>query len=389
MAFFRLFIFILFLLPFSAANAQGASSEGIKFIHENFKEALEKAQKEKKIIFMDAYTTWCGPCKMMSKNVFSDADVAKLYNSQFINLKMDMEKGDGIGLMKRYDVSAFPTLLFLDGSGQLIHKAVGYFDAKGFIDLGKTALDSDKSLGAWTTKYENGSKDAAFLKEYALKLAAAYDKRRIKVAEDYLTTQSDWNTPENLDFIYRFTEGVDSKFFDYLIKNKKVFENRYSASEIDIKIQGLVSDCLFNEKNLPSLGFADSTIQKVYPTTADQTAKKYRMSYFRMKGDREKYADAAIIYFKKYNKSAEELSEAATTFFEQIGDKKLLKKALDWSKKAVKLDNSYFNNLTLANIYQGLDKKAKAIKAAQNAIDIAKKNEEAYTEAEDLLKSLN
>jgi thioredoxin-related protein len=387
MAFFRLFIF--FLLPFSVANAQSASSGGgIQFVHENFKEALDKAQKEKKIIFMDAYTTWCGPCKMMSKNVFPDADVAKLYNTQFINLKMDMEKGDGIELMKRYEVSAFPTLLFLDGNGQLIHKAVGYLDAKGLIDLGKTALDADKSLGAWTTKYENGNKDAAFLKEYAFKLAAAYDKRRFKVAEDYLATQSDWNTPENLDFIYHFTEGVDSKFFDYLLKNKKAFENKFGASEIEVKIQGLVSDNLFDEKNLPSLGFADTLIQKVYPTTADQTAKKYRMSYFRMKGDREKYADAAITYFKKYNKSAEELGEAANTFFEQIEDKKLLKKALDWSKKAVKIDNSYFNNLTLANIHQSLDKKSKAIKAAQKAIDIAKKNGETYGEAEELLKSL-
>lgn len=381
---FRLF-FILILFTYTHVNAQ---NEGINFIHENFKEAIAQAQKENKLIFVDAYTTWCGPCKMMAKNVFPDADVAKIYNTNFINLKMDMEKGDGIAMVKQFDVTAYPTLLFINANQQLVHKAVGYFDIPNFVQLGKTALDSDKSLGAWSSKYEKGNREAAFLKEYALKLAAAYDKRRVKVAEDYLATQSDWNTSENLEFIYRFTEGVDSKFFDYLVKNKKAFETTYSKSDIDLKIQGLVSDLLYNEKNLPSLGYADSLIQKVYPTTADQTAKKYHMSYFRMKGDREKYANAAIEYFKKYNKSAEELSEAATTFFEQIGDRKLLKKAVDWAKKAVKLENSYFNNLTLANLYQSIDKKSKAVKAAQTAIDIAKKNEESYGEAEELLKSL-
>lgn len=381
-------VFLLILLPSYIILAQTSNNEGIQFIHENFQEALNKAQKENKIIFVDAYTTWCGPCKMMAKNVFPDAEVAKMYNTQFVNLKMDMEKGDGLMLSKLYDVSAYPTLLFIDANKQLVHRAVGYMDISNFIQVGKTALDSDKSLASWASKYEKGNREPAFLKEYALKLAATYDKKRITVAEEYLKTQTNWNTNENLDFIYRFTEGVDSKLFDYLVKNQKTFETKYSKGDIDLKIQDLISTRLYNEKNLPSLGYADSLIQKVYPNNVDQMVKKYHISYYRMKGDRENYAHATIAYHKKYDKSAEELSESAATFFEQIADRKLLKKAVDWSKKAIKLDNSYFNNLTLANLYQGLDKKSKAIKAAKTAIDIAKKNEEAYAEAEELLKTL-
>ena len=180
---------------------------------ENVSEALSKAKTENKLIFVDAYTTWCGPCKMMVKNTFPDADVASLFNVKFINLKMDMEKGDGIDMAKRYEIAAYPTLLFIDGDGQLIHKAIGFHDVSQILELGKTALDADKSLGGWASKYEKGNRDAAFLKEYALKLAAAYDNRRTTVAEEYLATQKDWTTDENLELIYRFTEGVNTKFF--------------------------------------------------------------------------------------------------------------------------------------------------------------------------------
>ena len=78
----------------------------------------------------------------------------------------------------------------------------------------------------------------------------------------------------------------------------------------------------------------------------------------------------------------------ANTFHEQIGDKSKLKKAVKWAKKAVKLDNSYLNNITLAQLFKDIHKKKQAIKAAQNALDIAKKTGEAASEAEELLKNL-
>ncbi len=361
---------------------------GIVFIENNFSEAINKAQKSNKLIFVDAYATWCGPCKMMSKNIFPDKDVSALFNANFINLKMDMEKGEGISMTKRYDVSAYPTLLFLDGRGQLVHKALGYHDVNDFIELGKTALDVDKSLIGWANKFEKGNRDPQFLKEYALKLATAYDNQRVAIAEAYLATQKDWTTDENLEFIYRFTEKADSKFFDYFIEKRSAFEKKYNPAEIEVKIQGLMSDRLFDEKNIPTLGLADSLIQKVYAKKSDRISKKYRLNYYRMKGDREKYAESAVAYLKKYHDSAEELSDISALFYEQIADRKMLKKAVSWAKKAIKMDNSYFNNLTLANLYQSIDKKSNAMKAAKKAIDIAKKNDEPYAEAEELIESL-
>jgi thioredoxin-related protein len=363
--------------------------KGIKFVHEDFATALEKAKSENKILFMDAYTTWCGPCKLMTKNTFPDTTVASFYNKNFINLKLDMEKGVGPALLTRYGITAFPTLLFVDGEGNIVHKALGFHDVEQFIELGNTVLAGNQTLSTWTKKYDNGDRTPTFLKDYALKLAEAYDKRKGQVAEDYLATQTDWLTEENLDFIYKFTEGVEGKLFPFLVKNKKSFEKISNAAEVDAKIQGMLVDKIFNEKDLPTLTYADSLIQMVYEKQADKMSKKYRIDYARMKGDRKGFAEAAVQYLKKYDKDAAELNEIATTFFEQIDDKKMLKKAISWSKKAIKLDkNSGMNYFTLANLYNKINKKSNAMKSAETAIYVGKLNGEDMAEAEKLLQLL-
>jgi thioredoxin-related protein len=363
--------------------------KGIKFVHEDFATALEKAKTENKILFMDAYTTWCGPCKLMTKNTFPDTTVATFYNKNFINLKLDMEKGMGPALLTRYGITAFPTLLFVDGEGNIVHKALGFHDVEQFVELGNIVLAGSQTLSSWTKRYDNGDRTPIFLKDYAMKLAEAYDKRKSRVAEEYLATQTDWLTDENLDFIYKFTEGVEGKLFPFLVKNKKAFEKISNAAEVDAKIQGMLVDKIFNEKNLPTLTYADSLILMVYEKQADKMAKKYRIDYARMKGDRKGFAEAAVQYLKKYDKDAAELNEIATTFFEQIDDKKMLKKAISWSKKAVKLDkNSGVNYLTLANLYNKINKKSNAMKAAETAIYVGKINGEETSEAEKLLQLL-
>ncbi len=388
-------ILLLFTLAFTSLKAQEtpkpdkSTEGGITFIHDKFKEALAVAKKENKPLFMDAYTTWCGPCKMMSKSTFMDKEVAALYNDKFVNLKMDMEKGDGPELLQRYGIVAYPTLLFLNSDGEVVHKALAFHDAAQFLTLGKTALAGEQTLGKWVERYEKGEKDAPFLKEFTGILAEAYDARRFKIADEYLATQTDWKKPENLAFIFQYTEGVGSKMFEYLVKNQKDFEKKFTKDEIGLKIQGTASEFLFNEKNLPTLSAADSVMRLVYPADKyERMWRNYRLSYYRMKGDRPSYAEAAVSYLKKYDDSAEELNDNAATFYEQIDDKKMLPKAIKWAKRSVKLEKRFMNQIVVAQLYSKLGKKAKAQKEAQKAIELAKTTGENYDEATDLLKEL-
>ena len=91
--------------------------------------AKAMAAAEGKMIFIDCYTVWCGPCKWMSANTFKDPSVAALFNDKFINLKVEMEKdADGKELAMKYEVRAYPTLLIIDSKGKLIRKIVGQED---------------------------------------------------------------------------------------------------------------------------------------------------------------------------------------------------------------------------------------------------------------------
>ena len=100
---------------------------GIQFRHLTLAEAKAEAIKSKQYIFIDAYTSWCGPCKKMAATSFKNPDVGALYNKKFINLKIDVEQDpDGLELARSYKVQAYPTLLIIDGQGRLIKSILGF-----------------------------------------------------------------------------------------------------------------------------------------------------------------------------------------------------------------------------------------------------------------------
>lgn len=143
-----------------------------------FKTLLKQAKKENKYIFVDCYTTWCGPCKMLARNVFTKQPVADFYNENFINAKYDMEKGEGIKLKDEYHVTAFPTLLWLDGDGKVVHKVVGAGNADYVLNQGKLAADPQTNLAGLTKRYNSGERNSNLLSNYidALKACGQSDK---------------------------------------------------------------------------------------------------------------------------------------------------------------------------------------------------------------------
>ncbi len=121
--------------------SEKTSEAGIDFFHGSWQEALSLAQKENKLIFLDAYASWCGPCKMMARTTFKDAEVGEFFNANFINVKMDMEKHpEGTRLSNDLYLTAYPTMYFLNYSEKPIYKTLGYLKAKKLISEGKKAL---------------------------------------------------------------------------------------------------------------------------------------------------------------------------------------------------------------------------------------------------------
>lgn len=111
---------------------------GIQFHKGSFKEALAKAKSENKLVFLDIYATWCGPCKKLKSTTFSNKEVGDLFNNEFINIALDGEQEEGAALAQLYKIKGYPTLLFLNANGEIVKGASGYHSANELIELGKS-----------------------------------------------------------------------------------------------------------------------------------------------------------------------------------------------------------------------------------------------------------
>lgn len=112
------------------------------FVHsDNFEKVLDKAKREDKLVFVDVYTSWCLPCKMMDKDVFTHEPTADIINKNFISYKVNAEKDNGPQLSFNYSVNAYPTLLFLDAEGNVLERKEGVAYHSELLSMAQSALD--------------------------------------------------------------------------------------------------------------------------------------------------------------------------------------------------------------------------------------------------------
>lgn len=181
----KCFLIIGLLAVAISAGAQ------INFREGGFDEALEAAKTESKLVFMDCYTVWCGPCKRLASEVFSQKEAGDYFNSRFVSLKMDMEKGEGVALRKKYDVNAYPTLLVLDANGELLCRYAGYLEVDKLIEFAENGTKGG-GLVEMHKRYAAGERSIDFIGDYlALLDDAAMSGTLRTVADDFLKDKAD------------------------------------------------------------------------------------------------------------------------------------------------------------------------------------------------------
>jgi thiol:disulfide interchange protein len=138
------FIITLIFAFNTAVKAQESVSKPstqINFIENSWNEALKQAARQNKYIFVDAYASWCGPCKMLKATTFKNNKVADFYNDNFVNVAIDMEKGQGPALAAQWGLQAYPTMIIFTSKGKPVSGTVGYIRANDLIKFGKQALN--------------------------------------------------------------------------------------------------------------------------------------------------------------------------------------------------------------------------------------------------------
>lgn len=378
----------VFITSFSLAQTRS-----IEFEHGTFDEVLAKAKKENKMVFVDCYTTWCGPCKWMAKNVFTNDTAADFYNKNFINAKIDMEKGEGIEIAKKYGIRAYPTLIYLSSEGTQLHRICGSGSVASFVADGQDALSPEKQFATAKTNFDKKKDVSAAWAFFSLseKACQKYDTE----INSYFASlkETEWITRGNWDIIYQFVTDYHSPVFQTFESSMEKYKHLYGADSVESKANHVYGSGLWSaaqNKNMAEYAIIKAKLQKSKTNEAETILFQSEIALYQQSQDWKQYALTVSDYILKCKvENPGELNSFAWAFYENIDDKKMLEKAEAWAKKATELyqDWAFFD--TYAAIQFKLGKKADAEKNAKKAIELAKISGADYKETELLLEKIN
>lgn len=123
---------------------KSAPADKIIFIENEWNEAVKKASAQKKYIFVDCYATWCGPCKMLKLRTFNNKKVADFFNDKFVNISIDMEKGQGPKLAELWKIQAYPTLIIFDENAKPVLGTMGFMNPDDLMRFAEQALNGKR-----------------------------------------------------------------------------------------------------------------------------------------------------------------------------------------------------------------------------------------------------
>jgi thiol-disulfide isomerase/thioredoxin len=371
-----------------------AKAQGMEFAHGTVAEVLQLAKSTNKLVFVDCFTDWCGPCKWMAANTFTNGDVGKFFNENFVNFKLDMEKGEGVAFAKKYSVNAYPTLLFLDGDGNLAHANIGALPPDQFLKVAQTALDPDKRLGGLITEYNNGNRSIEFLTNYILRMGdgglpvnEALEIWAEKIKPEAMLTQKDYF----MVFADHFRR-IDTDHFKYFLANRAQFEKAYGKDAVDNKISqnymAAIQGALRSEDEK-----AMQALKEEFKKVGGQKAEGEILQLDYMMAIREdntaQTIKIATELAEKYNwDNWSTLNTLAWDFYETIEDKKALQSAAKWAKRSIELTEHYYNLDTYGMLQKKLGNNKEAIQYLEKAIAAAKESGDDYSATQEALDEL-
>jgi thiol-disulfide isomerase/thioredoxin len=410
------------------------AQEGIRFEQAAWTAVLSKAKAENKLVFIDVYTSWCGPCKIMVRDVFPQKVVGDKFNANFINFKIDAEKGEGIDVAKKYAVKAYPTYLFVNGDGTLVYRSVGSMPVEKFLSEASIAIgefSDPKPFAVWEDEYEQNLNNKQFLWDYLQKRK----KLRLNcgdVIDRYFTVSSKEEILQSplMKTMAEFQNfNVDGPFYQFLLNNKNeikpflsaIFRTKFdaflvyiakadidrAAANADEKLLGAITAALLKlpADEYPMEFRVGETRMKYFTQTADAPAltkevNQYATSVMGYDTKKIRAADSmALDQFERdlavgklkfsSNESLEmnrrfKASSIATSYayrvrdiarsvLNVIDDKKQLAKAYDWILYASRFSDNFTIGEVKAGLLQKLGKAKEALSEQQAVIN-------AYTE---------
>jgi thiol-disulfide isomerase/thioredoxin len=369
---------------------------GIQFKHDlTFQQVLDLAKKENKIIFMDCYTTWCGPCKRLASEVFTNPEVGVTFNEKFINVKFDMEHDEGPAISTKYQIRAYPTLLWIDYNGVIKHKVVGGLSADGLIQAGQQASDPyTGQLDGMEKKWAMNYRDITYIEDY-LRVLHGTRKDITTVYTEYmkLLKPEQMTKETTLKTVYEITDNINQPSINYLMQYKKQLTPLVTDAAYTQKINTIAQDAVKDAiKTTDEKAYNKATALVGFNKSKDakRILAKMDMDYYLHTANVTVYDKYVSKYIQKYaSKDEKILNDVAWQYYLNTNEPIYLIKARDWAYKAVNIKTCYTNNLSYAYLQYKMENYDEATKACDYAIIKAKEegiSAAAATSLQDFIK---
>ncbi len=365
----------------------------VNFEKIEWEEALKKAEEEEKTIFLEAYATWSEPCQLLEKYAFSDLEVANFYNENFINIRLDMEQYPGIGLAEKYQVSTYPTLLFINAESSIVHRGCGAMDAGELLALGRDAIGDDN----WQTfreRFLQGEREAVFLSNY-LGLMEQGCLNAEGFAQKLLseTKLEDLTSEASFVLMEEFQWNIYSREFRYMLDSAELFEEAFGRERVQNKIFNTFLaqyQEVYSSEELHVFGMRALLDQlgKVTFVGSDTLLTIANLHYSEITENWETFSETAIKWVgMTTSDDEEELNELAWKFYLFVDDEKKLRLASSWVKGIIDKNPSPSSIDTYASLLFKLGSKKKAIELEKQAIIMAIELQEDVAHYEHQLKT--
>ena len=362
----------------------------------SYKDALIQAQKENKPIFTMLYATWCPHCNNMKNSVFKDSKVLDFLNNNYICIWKDIEKEEGIAIKEKYNTSGLPVFLFIDSNETLLYALKGESKTEAFIQEAQNALNPKLQLPFLENQFLSDKANSNKCLEYLMTLRKGFDRKTLsKPTHIYLETQSDKQLVSEINWriISNGVTDIQSREFQYVLKNKDDFEKATSPLRVERKIINIVSELLEpHTLTLDSVSyFKDRAIAKtIHLQKTDSLIFSYDLTLAERTQNWGFYKKSSLEGTEKYVwNTPNQLKEIAQVYLKEIKDTNALKKAIDWTKRSLELNNTADGNLLAARLYWKIKDKKSALEYANNAKAIITEMGWNSKDVDALLKELN
>lgn len=340
----------------------------------NYEKALKKAQTEGKFIFVDAYTDWCGWCKIMDQKTFSHADVRAKMETYANCYRLEMEKETvGQQLKMKYGIGLFPSFLVLTSDGRLHAIIEGFHEKDNWLQVldsvyklptpARPNIPQEMNLN-WPS-FMDAFQKSNFRKNYPTD----------SVVLGYFNNFQ-WDNYTHFILAKQFAYKLPVKILDSFILHRNELNQKFGADLTTAVISGMQNSFIMKAIEKGDLNALNTAIQSYLSLNPTDKWMEYScmVAYYKNKKD---FAQVAKWIDGKYEElNSESLNENAWFMYEECADTIILKRALVWIDESIRKSENFQNLDTKASLLFKVGRFDEADKVALRAIEAGRKEEE-------------